>query len=318
MKKKVPVVTQPQQIKILTETFSEIVDVEAMNQLTSGLYASSSLLALTKDWNMFVEFCQNKNVRVLPASTTAVRLYIEKVSQERKYASVKRYVITISLIHRVLSYPDPTQNSRVQTALGSIRVTKHGDHRSTTAFTVEHLNQLDSILEKSRAVKDWRDLAIYYVMYEGLLKRHELRDLTFEQLHIDNEYISMFIGSEEITFSQRASFALFRWLKVRGCSGKFVFTAIDRHENIGLQPLNDSSIYRILRNASDLLGLDYHFSGQSLRVGATQELARQGVNIREIQQAGRWLSPAMPYQYIGNKGQAELEKLRFVSFKFID
>jgi len=57
------------------------------------------------------------------------------------------------------------------------------------------------------------------------------------------------------------------------------------------------------------------FSGQSARVGAVQELSEQGYKIKEIQEFGRWLSPAMPYQYVGNKGTAEQEKLKFFSFK---
>ncbi|HAS62736.1 MAG TPA: integrase [Vibrio sp.] len=318
MKKNIPVITDPDKIKRYSQQFLNTVDKNLLDELTSGMYSLSSLLALTKDWNLFVEFCHNKAVSALPASSTAVRLYIEKVALERKYASVKRYVVTISLVHKILGYADPSKNSRVQTTLGKIRINKTGDQQSTQAFKRDHLEKLTQSLQSSPSVKDWRDLAIYHVMYEGLLKRSELRELSLNQIALNEDYLSIFVGGEEITLSCIARAALMRWLNVRGSLGDYVFTAIDRHGNLSFDQLNDSSIYRILRNASDQLGLDYTFSGQSLRVGAAQELAEQGVKIRDIQYAGRWLSPAMPYQYIGNATQAELEKMRYLSFKFID
>lgn len=267
---------------------------------------------------MFVEFCQTKSVSPLPASITAVRLYIEMVSLNRKYSTVKRYVVTISLIHKVLSLADPTKNSRVQTALGAIRLNKVGDLKSTQAFKREDLDALSKALQTSPSYKDWRDLAIYHVMYEGLLKRFELRELSLQDITIEQESMMLLVGGDEIVLSRTASLSLSRWLNVRGSLGQYVFTAIDRHGNLSFDQLNDSSIYRILRSASDMLGLSYTFSGQSLRVGAAQELAKQGLKIREIQDAGRWLSPAMPYQYVGNDAQAELEKMRYLSFKYID
>jgi hypothetical protein len=76
--------------------------------------------------------------------------------------------------------------------------------------------------------------------------------------------------------------------------------------------MDDSSIYRVLRNASELLSLSINFSGQSTRVGAAQHLSKAGANIKEIQDFGRWLSPAMPYQYIGSTQLAEDEQQTFV------
>jgi len=114
--------------------------------------------------------------------------------------------------------------------------------------------------------------------------------------------------------SQVASVALQRWLSFTGSEDELpMFRAIDKHENIRLQPLDDSSIYRILRRASDILGLadNHHFSGNSIRVGAAQELSKQGLKVREIQDFGRWLSPAMPAQYVGYTGTAESEKMKF-------
>jgi hypothetical protein len=72
-----------------------------------------------------------------------------------------------------------------------------------------------------------------------------------------------------------------------------------------------------LRRASDLLNLstEHRFTGQSARVGAAKELEKQGYNLKEIQAFGRWLSPAMPAQYLDKADIADHEKLRFKAIK---
>ncbi|GAK86226.1 integrase-like protein [Vibrio ponticus] len=216
LKKNVPSITDSDRVRHFTKLLATSIDKDAIDELTSGVYSKSSLLALSKDWNLFLEFCQTKGVSPIPASTTAVRLYIEKVSAEKKYATVKRYVVTISLVHKVLGYADPTKNGRVQSSLSAIRIDKKGDHQSTLAFKREHLEQLQSRLERSESVKDWRDLAIYHVMYECLLKRFELRELTLEDVYIHNDEISVFVADSEIRLSKPASLSLLKWLNVRG------------------------------------------------------------------------------------------------------
>ena len=318
MQKIIPLVTDQTKIKPLINQLCQFVELELVDILTSGLYAKSSLLAITKDWNLFVEFCHAKSVSPLPASITAVRQYIEKIAKEKKYATVRRYTVTISLIHRVLSLPDPIKNRYVQMSLADIRLNKRGDSQPTQAFNQTHLDSLSVRLSKSTLIRDWRNLAMYHVMYQALMKRKDLRDLCFSQLVFIENHLSVSIDDQHYPLSDETTQIVNRWLAVRGTQGKYVFTAIDRHENVSDEQLNDSSIYRVLRAASDMLNLDEQFSGQSLRVGAVTELARQGMKAKDIQHAGRWLSPAMPYQYIGNKAQSELETIRFLAIKPIN
>ncbi|MGO2320804.1 MAG: tyrosine-type recombinase/integrase, partial [Vibrio toranzoniae] len=151
-------------------------------------------------------------------------------------------------------------------------------------------------------------------MFECALQRSELKLLLTTDVESTDSDYQITIKHSVYQLSQVASVALERWLSFAGSQeGLPVFRAIDKHENIGRQPLDDSSIYRILRRASDLLQLteSHHFSGNSIRVGAAQELSKQGLKVKEIQDFGRWLSPAMPAQYVGYTGTAEKEKMKF-------
>lgn len=317
MKKKIPPIDDSKQQKASIHRFSKEIRTEDINQLTHNSYAKSSVLAMTSDWNLFVVFCETRHVSPLPASLTAIRLFLETEAQKRKFATLRRYSITIGVIHQLHALADPTAHRQIRLTLQSLRLNKHGDARQANAFTHKHLQKLDRIMNKEPVPKSHRDLAIYYIMFECALKRSELRDLQFSSITQHGDNVTISLEQTGYQLSQKATVAVRKWLAYLPEHTGFVFRRIDRHSNIGSEPLNDSSIYRISRQASDLLGLSeaMRFTGQSARVGAAKELEKQGYNLRSIQEFGRWLSPAMPAQYLGKENTAELEKAKFKVIK---
>tara|TARA_Y100001960_G_scaffold321606_1_gene396661 strand:- start:465 stop:1424 length:960 start_codon:yes stop_codon:yes gene_type:complete len=316
MKKNIRIIECEAEKKQLISKFANLVSKELVNELTAFSYANNSLLAMTKDWNLFVEFCNSKHVSPLPASSTALRLFIERESKLRKYSTIKRYVVTIGLFHRVLGLSDPSATSNVKLALGKTRLDKKGDAKSTVPFEIHHLNQLDEIFADSPHPRDIRNLAIYHVMFCSLAKRSELKNLQISDLvsSVDGKY-SIRIGANTYPIDEFGSMSIERWAALRNANSNWLFTAIDKHGNVADQRLDDSSIFRIVRSASEKLGLTSQFSGQSLRVGAAKELAKQGIKVKDIQQIGRWMSAAMPYYYLGNKPLADTERMVFKTFK---
>lgn len=318
MRKNVRVITCDKARKSFVNKFLLNITIEDINSLMDGAYSRNSLLAMRKDWTLFRDFCALKGVSPLPAASTAVRLFLAKESQHRKYSTIKRYAVTIGLLHRTLGLTDPTAIVSVKNLLADLRIEKKSDALSTIAFTKQHLDELTQLLTQSKTSRDVRNLAIYHIMFECMLKRSELRDMSLEALDLSRERYSVSLGSEHYVLSSEASALVKRWLDVRGTQAGALFTAIDKYGNLSHLALNDSSIYRILRAASDKLKLDVRFSGQSLRVGAASELAEQGVKVKDIQHYGRWKSAAMPYQYIGNSSQAALERMVFKRLKPIN
>ncbi|PJC87421.1 hypothetical protein CSW98_05860 [Vibrio sp. HA2012] len=313
MKKNIPPINNIHIRKASVNLFSRAILCSDINQLTHGQYSKSSILAMTSDWNNFISFCEAKHVSPLPASITAVRLFLETEAKKRKLATIKRYSVTIGTIHQLHSLPDPTAHRQIRFTLQAIRMDKHGDARQANAFTHQHLHELNRLMNKESSVKSHRDLAIYYVMFECALKRADLRDLQFTALDKSNNQIMITIGTATYKLSHEASYIFNQWLKYIPEQSGSVFRRIDRHGNIGFEALDDSSIYRISRQASDILGLstEMRFTGQSARVGAAKELEQQGYDLKSIQEFGRWLCPVMPAQYLGKQNTAELEKAKF-------
>ncbi|WP_417882818.1 tyrosine-type recombinase/integrase [Vibrio rumoiensis] len=322
MRKNIPLISDPVEIKKSTVLFSNPIGYQDFLDITHDLYSHNSLLSMVNDWNRFVAFCSSRHVSPLPASITAIRLFLEQESRQRKFASIRRYSLTIGLVHRLHSLPDPVNHRQIHFTLSALRNMKKGDAAQATPFTEKHLNEIFHCLEKSDSVKDLRDLLIYSLMFECILKRGQLRDLRVNQIDLISEQCAQLLVEENTyKLSRRTSLLIKRWFAVLGDDYQgALFCRIDKHGNLGSESLNDSSIYRVFRRASEILKLPDHlaFSGQSSRVGATQDLYKKGYNLRQIQQLGRWTSAVMPAQYIGKHALSESEQLLFKKIKSWD
>lgn len=322
MTKKIAPIDCPQQSKQSLRQFSQLLEDEGLLRiLTHHQYAKNSLISMKNDWNNFLLFCLDKSVSPLPASVTAVRLYIEKQAKTKKLSTIKRYLVTIGLLHRCHSLQDPTNHRQVRFLVKSLQIEKKDDSQQAAAFTHNHLLALNNSFASSAILKDIRDVCIWNVMFETMLKRREAGDLDVRQLEYNNDgTLALSIELTTYQLSDDASGYLKKWLASSGIESGPIFRRLDRHGNVGDKPLDDSSLYRVFRRASDELGLanEQAFSGQSTRVGATRELAKQGYNLHDIQSFGRWVSPVMPAQYLGHKENSKKGKLLFKKIKSWD
>ncbi|MEI8631975.1 tyrosine-type recombinase/integrase [Vibrio sp. PP-XX7] len=279
MLKKRIIITEKTKIAFYTQQLKTPILPEQLAALTQHQYAHSSVLAMTKDWNLFVEFCTSQQICPLPASSTTIRRFLEKERQRCKFSTLRRYTVTLTVIHKFLGYPDPILNTDVRVFLMSLRLEKKGDNNQADAFYSHHLDALNQLLSGSDQKRDIRDLAIYYTMFECALKRSELREMHIDQV-ADSESQTMIISihQDQYQLSANASLAVRKWQALIDTDNSpYLFRSIDRHQNIALDKLNDSSIYRILRSAGERLGIHHlKFSGQSTRIGAARELHQQG------------------------------------------
>lgn len=317
MKKNILPITDPIIRRNSIKTFNHLVYKEMIRTLTRASYSTSSELAMASDWNRFVSFCEAKHVQPLPASITGVRLFLEHEAKTRKWATLKRYTVSISNIHQWHGFSSPSNHRQIKFTLQQLRSLKHGDAEQASPMTKRHLDQLEKLLKGNPTPRNIRDLSIFMLMFECALKRSELKTLTLDNLLNTGNKITVQLDSQSYLLSKSASAALEKWKRFLSGSTGYLYRRIDKHNNIGMEKLDDSSIYRILRRASDLLELPYQhrFTGQSARVGSAKELESQGYKLKDIQDFGRWLSPAMPAQYLERTSIAEGEKAKFKSIR---
>ncbi|MGF1773120.1 tyrosine-type recombinase/integrase [Vibrio wakamikoensis] len=315
MKKDIPQITEPDEANRFKGLLRSSISYQEFADMTANCYSRSTNLAMSKDWRTFNEFCNLHSHPSLPASEATLLEFIEYTRQEKKYSSVRRYIVTISVVHYLFDYKDPTRSRQVGLVMNQLKIASYTKVKQTTPFTADHLAKLHSLLSYSDEKKDIRDLAIYFLLYECALKRRDLKSLAAEDIAQDENGYTVTLDDRQYRLSEYGGESIQRWLDYVPYS--VLFRAIDRHGNISDSPLDDSSIHRVLKRASQLLGLDeaLSFSSQSGRVGAVQALSREGLKIREIQEFGRWASPAMPLQYSGKTSLSEEQKSLFKTKK---
>ena len=87
------------------------------------------------------------------------------------------------------------------------------------------------------------------------------------------------------------------WMSTAGIESGPLFRRVRRGGVVGDAALSTQAVRQIIKRRAAAADLEGHFSGHSLRVGSAQSLASQGASLVEMQNAGRWQSPAMPGHY---------------------
>ena len=87
------------------------------------------------------------------------------------------------------------------------------------------------------------------------------------------------------------------WLEAAGIEAGPLFRPVTRGGLVTKAALTPRSVRRIIKARAEAAGVEGRVSGHSLRVGTAQSLAARGATVIEMQQAGRWQSPAMPGHY---------------------
>ncbi|MFA0229999.1 hypothetical protein AB4491_13540, partial [Vibrio sp. 10N.261.45.A7] len=144
MRKKVPILTDSVIINSFVEKLNRHATIEIIDELTGFQYSHNSLLGIYSDWNRYHAFCTKHRINTLPASITAVRRFLETESNDRKYASLKRYTATLSMLHTVLSFANPIKHRQVRFALLHLQSQMAGDAKQTNAMTSVHLTDLNT------------------------------------------------------------------------------------------------------------------------------------------------------------------------------
>lgn len=302
MKKILPLSTQIEITNSITLFKQHNVNLIDWKELVNNQYSHNSLLSFQNDWKTWVEYCVSINAIPLPANIANIRKFIELKSKTRKISSIKRYIVTLSLVHRLHCFNDPTRHREVRYTLNRLCTEKSGDETQATPFHLRHLRELQEKFDTSSKLKDIRDLLIWTLSLEAILKRSDLATLTFDALKKMEDQYHLHLHEQSITLSADANCIIDKWLTASNIQSGPIFRRINKHQQLGKEPMDHSSIYRVFRRAASELGLDntLTFSGQSPRVGASRDLSNAGKSIKEIQYQGRWKSPAMPAQYVGN------------------
>ena len=248
----------------------------------------------------------------MAAEAATVVAFMDAMARSRSPATVRRYVSSVSALHRILGEGNPAATASVKRALKRLRAHRGGrgeaPGRSVQALTWALCQRL--IEASADRLIDARNRALLAVAYDTLLRRSELVALEVDGLSVnaDGSATLRLRGAEPDGQRPTGTVALARdtlahverWLERAGIREGRLFRSVPIHGPLG-EALHPSQIPRIYKAMARRAGLAPEavdgISAHSTRVGALRDMIADGVALPALLRAGRWKSADAVQRY---------------------
>ena len=296
-------------------------------------YAKNSLSQLYSNWSQFEKWCHESEHHPLPAAAETIELFFEDKVKDLHRNSNRSYAWAISKIHRISGCPDPFLDEIVRDKLAGIfrRKVEAGERIvQASAFREKHLDRITELWRHSPSLRYRRDLALLTVAYETLLRASEIANIRFGHLEYPGNGTALLTipitksnhsgEPDTVVLSPEAVDIIHEYVELAELDytdeQAFLFVGVSRHNTPYRPKLIDPThpesgknhkkmtswtVEQIFNKAWEALNLGKvgiaTFTGHSARVGACQDLLTDGYTILQVQQAGRWSTPAMVMRY---------------------
>jgi len=285
-------------------------------QRAQHVYPVNTQKAWRSDWKVFLEFCQPSGLSPLPAKSENVAAFVSHCRETgKKPATVRRYLSTVAVAHRIAKLVNPIQDEVVTLELRQLDQQVSVRQRQAKALGWEHIKRfLETAGESLPAT---RERALVCMAYDTMARRSELIALDVEDIEFlqDGTGRALIrksktdqVGEGNTAYLSRTTVRyLNEWLKAVEVTGGAIFrriigrgTAKDLPEGRGRigERLSVDGVAQAFKRVAEWIGMPAEevaqVSGHSIRVGATQDLLALNIDLASVMQAGRWKTNRMP------------------------
>ncbi len=249
-------------------------------------------------WRTWSSWATKKGVESMPASPTAVALYLVDHEDHYSVSTLVQHLAAIAAVHQDAGLESPTRTPQVSSVIKGIRRRRGVAPKETkTPLRVAELREMVDALDLDKAI-GLRNRALLLVGFAGAFRRSELVGLDAGDLErvyegfvvrlrrskADQEAEGRKIG---LPLAGRPAYCPVRtleaWLAFAEIEQGPIFRPIDRHGQVLEARLGARSVARIVKRAGQRIGLEPEkLGGHSLRAGFATEAARQGASERAI------------------------------------
>ena len=291
-------------------------EIANLNVVFDQDMAPNTMTNYRAEWNNFVSWTSEKGIRALPADPAQVATYLaERMEQHgHRPATLRVAASAITFVHRNASLADPCTSLEVKKTL-RCATRKAGKHqKQAEALTADAMADIESTACEPRLGRDGRlesretarrrgnlDIALISLMRDAMLRVSEAAVLTWKDIETEADGTGRLLircsktdadGQGSVAFLSPQTMAALELIRNEAGQDVSVF---------GLRP---NQMANRIKKAALAAGLGEGFSGHSPRVGMARDLARAGIELPSLMNAGRWRSATMPAHYIRNETAA--------------
>jgi site-specific recombinase XerD len=148
-----------------------------------GAYAPSTIRAYKANFERFIHFCENHQALALPASSEITSIYIRKIADGRlRSASIRIAVASISAIHRLNQFNDPTMHPDVKIEMRRMHRKLGRESKQAQGINITTLRNM--LAHNDNSLISLRDRALVLTAYDGMCRRSELVSLNIEDISL--------------------------------------------------------------------------------------------------------------------------------------
>jgi site-specific recombinase XerD len=285
-------------------------ELEQIMKALHGAYAPNTLRAYRSDMAEFMEFAQKIGGKGFPYSSQMVCPHLMKCAQTGiRTSTIKRKAASISAIHRLAGYPDPTKGAEVRLALRKIERRVGNRFKQAYPITRVLLDRLLAVCGHDLCGK--RNRALLLLAYDSMRRRSELVSLRVEDMEwLSDEGVSILLRRSKtdqagtgrwIHLGGEATNAIEDWLEDAAIREGFLIRGVSPRGTVA-DSLCNSRVGRIYKRLGRLAGLSEavvkSISGHSMRVGGAQDLLNMGATLPQIMVKGCWAKTDTVMRYV--------------------
>ena len=272
---------------------------ETLNNLKSSK-ANNTLRAYKSDFKDFGAFCAKHGLDSLPTDPKIVSLYLTNLSKNSKMSTLKRRLVSISMVHRLKGHYLDTKHPIIIENLMGIKRIKGSIQKGKKPILINHLKSIINVIDQQEIneIKKSRDKTIVLVGFGGGFRRSELISIDHEDLEFVPEGVKITLKRSKTDqfgegmvkglpyFSNELYcpvINLKKWLELSKIKSGPIFRRFVKGSVLTNNRLTDQSVVLFIKDYLNLAGIENkNYSGHSLRSGFATVAAESGADERSI------------------------------------
>jgi len=279
-------------------------DLKLLNEATlnnlKNSKANNTLRAYKSDFRDFGAFCSKHSFNSLPSEPKIVSLYLTHLSKNSKISTLRRRLVSISMVHKLKGHYLDTKHPIIVENLMGIRRIKGSIQKGKKPLLINHLKLIINVIneQKVNEIKKLRDKSIILIGFGGGFRRTELISIDHEDLEFVKEGVKISIKKSKtdqfgegmikgLPYFTNEIYCpvmnLKKWLEVSQIKSGPIFRRFSKGLSLMDKRLTDQSVVLLIKKYLNLAGIENkNFAGHSLRSGFATVAAESGADERSI------------------------------------
>ena len=272
---------------------------ETLNNLKLSK-ANNTLRAYKSDFKDFGGFCAKHGFDSLPTEPKIVALYLTNLSKTSKISTLRRRLVSISMVHKLKGHYLDTKHPIIIENLMGIKRLMGSFQKGKKPLLINHLKLIVDVINQQKIdeIKKARDKSIILIGFGGGFRRTELISIDHEDLEFVSEGLKITLRRSKtdqfgegmikgLPYFTNENYCpvinLKKWLDISKIRSGPIFRRFSKGLSLTDKRLTDQSVVLLMKEYLNLAGIENkNFAGHSLRSGFATVAAESGADERNI------------------------------------